>query len=152
MFGAQKMQEENMKVSIEHEEKAVGWFGQSRLHGVKVDIQFSEKERSVIEQRGLRNDVVLERGFSAEISNSKAIATQNRGLLKTILIRIFQGADALTTNLTISKLMSGPDVFFLQTPLEAKAYEDELKSCLVGLKDYILGNEGIDETSSAFEL
>lgn len=141
-----------MKVSIEHTEKSIGMLRRSTLHGVSVHVQFSEEERSVVEQRNLKYDTVLERGHSADVSETKAIKKDNRGLGRRLLTAAVSGADANTTNLTINKLMIGPDLYFLETPLEAKEYEAELENRLVLLKDYIVGNEGVAETSTSFEL
>lgn len=141
-----------MRVSIDHLEKTTGLLRKSTLHGVQVQVTFSEEERSVIEQRDLKYDVVLERGYSADISEGKAIAQENRGLGRKLLTAAVSGADANTTHLTINKLMKGPDLFFLETPLEAKVYEDQLKAGLVQLKNYIVGNEGVEEKSTSFEL
>lgn len=141
-----------MKVSIEHQEKKVGLLSKRKLHGVQVHVEFSQHELSIIEERGLKYDIVLERGHSADVSDAKATAKENRGMAKKLLVAAVSGADANGTNLTINKLAKGPDLFFLPTPLEAKAYEDELKGRLVQLKDYIVGNEGIEEKTSAFEL
>ena len=82
----------------------------------------------------------------------KAEKIENRGLGRRLLTAAVSGADANTTNLTINKLMKGPDLFFVTTPLQAKEYEAELKNRLVQLKDYIVGNESVSETSSSFEL
>lgn len=141
-----------MKVSIEHKEKTTGMLRKTTFHGVEVSVTFSEEERSIIEQRDLKYDVVLERGYSADISESKAMAQENRGLGRKLLTAAISGVDANTTHLTISKLMKGPDLFYLSTPLDAKAYEDQLKDGLVTLKGYIVGNEGIEEKSTSFEL
>lgn len=141
-----------MKVSIAHKEKTTGMLRKSTLHGVEVSIQFSEEELAVIESRDLKYDIVLERGYSADVSESKAMKQENRGLGRALLNAAVNGADANTTNLTINKLMKGPDLYFVTTPLEAKAYEDELKGKLVQLKNYIVGNERVEETSSSFEL
>ena len=141
-----------MKVSIEHKEKTIGVLRRSTLHGVQVHIQFSEEELAVIETRGLKYDTVLERGYSADVSDSKAIKQESRGLGRRLLNAAVNGADANTTNLTINKLMNGADLYFLETPLEAKTYEEMLKDKLVLLKDYILGNEGVEEKSTSFEL
>lgn len=141
-----------MKVSIEHTEKTTGVLRKTTLHGVQVHVQFSEEEKAVIEGRDLWYDVVLERGYSADVSDSKAIKQENRGLGRALLNAAVNGRDANSTNLTINKLVKGPDLFFLETPLEAKAYEDQLKNGLVTLKDYIVGNERVEEKSSSFEL
>ncbi|MEO9894791.1 MAG: hypothetical protein ABJD13_02510 [Paracoccaceae bacterium] len=141
-----------MKVSIDHKEKTTGVLRRTTLHGVQVHIQFSEEERAVIEARGLKYDVVLERGYSADVSDAKAIKQENRGLGRKLLNAAVNGGDANNTHLTINKLMKGPDLFYVSTPLEAKAYEDELKEKLVLLKGYIVGNERVEEKSSSFEL
>lgn len=141
-----------VKVSIEHKEKNIGMFGRTTLHGVEVHVQFNEEERSVIEGRKLHYDIVLERGYSADISDGKAMKQENRGLGRKLLNAAVNGADANTTNLTINKLMKGVDLFFLKTPLEAKTYEVELKERLLQLKGYIVGNEGVEDKTSAFEL
>lgn len=141
-----------MKVSIEHKEKTTGMLRRTTLHGVEVSIKFSDEELAVIETRDLKYDVVLERGYSADVTDAKAIKQENRGMGRRLLNAAVNGADANTTHLTINKLMKGPDLFYLTTPLEAKAYEDELKEGLVQLKGYIVGNEGIEEKASTFEL
>lgn len=141
-----------MKVMIEHREKAVGTLRRRTLHGVQVHIQFSGEELAIIEKRGLKYDVVLERGYSADVSDNKAIKQENRGLGKRLLNAAVNGADANTTNLTINKLMKGADLFFLSTPLEAKEYEEALKNRLVVLKGYIVENEGVEEKATSFEL
>lgn len=141
-----------MRVNIEHKEKTTGVLRRNTLHGVEVSIQFSEEEKAVIEQRGLHYDIVLERGYSADVSDSKAMKQENRGLGRALLNAAVNGRDANTTNLTINKLMKGPDLFYLSTPLEAKTYEEALKERLVQLKGYIIGNEGVEETSTSFEL
>lgn len=141
-----------MKVAIEHKEKSIGMIRRKTLHGVEVSIQFSQEEVAVIEARALKYDIVLERGHSADVSDSKAEKKENAGLGRKLLNAAVNGADANTTNLTINKLMKGPDLFYLTTPLEAKGYEDALKEKLVLLKGYIVGNEGVEEKVSSFEL
>ena len=141
-----------MKVSIDHTEKTTGVLRKTTLHGVQIHVQFSEEEQAVIEGRDLRYDVVLERGYSADIPEGKAMKQENRSLGRALLNAAVNGRDANTTNLTINKLMNGPDLYFLATPLEAKEYEDVLKGKLVQLKDYIVGNERVEEKSSSFEL
>lgn len=141
-----------MKVSIEHKEKIVGTLRRKTLHGVQVQIHFSEEERAVIEQRDLKYDIVLERGHSADVSHMKAAKKENRGLARALMTAAVSGKDANWTDLTINKLMKGPDLFFLTTPLEAKEYEELLKGKLVQLKEYIVGNETVEEASTTFEL
>ena len=141
-----------MKVSIDHTEKTNGILRKTTLYGVQVHVHFSEEERSIIEQRDLRYDTVLERGYSADVSDTKAEKIESRGLGRRLLTAAVSGVDANTTNLTINKLMKGPDLYFVTTPLEAKEYEAELKNRLVQLKDYIVSNESVSETSSSFEL
>lgn len=141
-----------MKVSITHTEKSTGLLRRRILHCVSIHVTFSEEERSIIEQRNLKYDVVLERGHSADISDKQARKQEKRGLGRRIVTAAIHGADANSTNLTINKLMRGPDLYFFATPLEAKEYEDELKKRLVQLKSYIDGNAEVTDKSSTFEL
>lgn len=141
-----------MKVSITHSEKSTGLLMRRSLHGVSVHVTFSEEERSIIEHRNLKYDVVLERGYSADVSEKQARKQEKRGLGRQIVTAAIKGADANSTNLTINKLLRGPDLYFLATPLEAKEYEEELKKRLVQLKSYIDGNAEVSEKSSSFEL
>lgn len=141
-----------MKVNIEHKEKTTGVLRRTTLHGVEVRIGFSEEELGVIEARDLKYDVVLERGHSADVSDTKAMKQENRGLGRALLNAAVNGKDANTTHLTINKMMKGPDLYFLSTPLEAKEYEAALKEKLVQLKGYIVENEGVEEKTSSFEL
>jgi len=141
-----------VKVSIQHVEKASGLLNRVTLHGVEVHVTFSEEERSIIEHRNLKYDVVMERGHSADLSAKKIHARENRRLARRLITAAVSGADANTPHLTINKLMKGPDLFFLATPLDAKTYEEELRGRLVQLKDYITGNAEITDRSSSFEL
>lgn len=141
-----------MKVSIEHQEKSAGVLRRKTLHGVKVHVQFSQEELAVIESRNLKYTTIMDRGYSADVSHRKAVKQESRSLGRMVVNAAVNGKDANWTDLTINKLMKGPDLFFLETPLEAKAYEDQLKNGLVTLKDYIVGNEGVEEKTSSFEL
>ncbi len=141
-----------MKVSIQHTERTTGVLRRTTIHGVVVRVDFSEEEQAIIVHRNLKYDVVLERGYSAELSNKQVRKQENRGIGRKLITAAVSGMDANSTNLTINKLLKGPDTYFLDTPLEAKVYEDELRKRLVQLKDYIVGNEGIVTKSSSFEL
>ena len=55
-------------------------------------------------------------------------------------------------HLTINKLMKGEDTHFFSTPVEAKAYEEELKEQLTLLKAYIVGNAEVERETATFEL
>ena len=76
----------------------------------------------------------------------------NRGLAKMVGTALLKGRDANHFDLTIGKLMAGPDTYFQETPLDAKSYEGALREALPTLKSYILENEGIEQVSDSFEI
>ena len=71
---------------------------------------------------------------------------------KKLLKAAVSGFDSMSTNLTVTKLMKGEDVFFVGRPMEAKEYEAELREGLVRLKGWIEGNAEVEEETATFEL
>ena len=142
-----------MKVTINHVQKKSGMIRKTTHHGVSVKVEFNTEETAVIQERKLEKDIVVERGYPSDMSDKAQLAnTKIKGLGKKLLTAAVSGTDALHFHLTIGKLMKGEDVYFLSTPLEAKAYEDELKEKLVQLKEYIMGNAVVETETSSFEL
>ncbi|PLX32676.1 MAG: hypothetical protein C0605_17630 [Hyphomicrobiales bacterium] len=137
-----------MKVSITHEEKSQGLVFKKTLHGVKLSVQFNDEETAIIEERNLKEDIIIERGAPADVDAEKHA---NRGLVKMVATAAIKGRDANHFHLTINRLMNGPDLYFFETPLEAKEYEMLLKEKLPEVKEYIMGNQEMGEDSS-FEL
>lgn len=138
-----------MRVDIKHVEKKQGLVFKKTLHGVTISVTFSEEEKQIINDRKLQRDIVLDRPPPADVDAEKHA---NRGLATKILTAAVKGADANHFGLTIGKLMNGPDTYFVETPLEAKAYEAELRDKLTELKSYIMANEGVEQKSDSFEL
>lgn len=138
-----------MKVDISHVEKKQGMVFKKTLHGVTVHVQFNDEEKTIIDQRNLKNTLVLERGIPADVNAEKF---ENRGLTKKLVTAAVSGRAANHFHLTISKLLNGPDTYFTETPGQAKDYEAELKEALPKLKDYIMDNAGIEQKDSSFEL
>jgi len=141
-----------MKVTLNHVQKTTGLIRKRTHHGVSVRVEFNAEELAIIRERNLEPDVVVERGYSSDISDSKAEAHANRGLGRKLLAVAVEGADANFTNLSVRMLMKGEDVFFLETPMEAKDYEAHLKEQLVKLKGWIEGNAEVEKETATFEL
>ena len=141
-----------MKVTINHVQKKTGMIRKITHHGVAVRVEFNAEERAVIRERRLQNDIVLERSYPSDMSDGAIETHENRGLGRRVLTAAVSGTDALHFNLTISKLLKGEDVYFLNTPAEAKGYEMELREKLVQLKDWIMGNAEVETETATFEL
>ncbi|MGR3837891.1 MAG: hypothetical protein ACU0A2_06015 [Cognatishimia sp.] len=138
-----------MQITIKHTEKKTGMVFKKTHYGVETAVTFNEEEKAIIESRKLQFDCILERGAPSDVDPDKH---EERGLGKKLLTAAVKGRDANNFNLTINKLMKGPDVFWFTTPAEAKNYEAVLKSdSLPGLKGWLTDNA---ETggSDSFEL
>ena len=129
-----------MKVTINHVQKTSGMIRKTTFHGVSVHVQFNAEELAVITERKLGHDIVLERGYPADMSDMAAEKHANRGLGRKLLTAAVSGKDANDFHLSVNKLIKGEDIYYLGTPMEAKAYEDELIDGLVKLKNWIVGN------------
>lgn len=141
-----------MKVTINHVQKTTGMIRKTTHHGVAVNVQFNAEELAVIRERRLERDIVVERGYSSDVSDGAAQRNENRGLGGKLLKAAVSGADSMSTNLTVTKLMKGEDVYFHTTPVEAKEYEAHLKEGLVNLKGWIEGNAAVETETATFEL
>ena len=137
-----------MKVTIEHVEKSAGMLRRTTYHGVEVKVEFNAEENAIIEKRALWNDIVLEREADVLTDADKHA---KKGLARKLAQAAISGKDSLNFHLTVRKLAHG-DTYWLTTPVEAKGYEAEVKDMLVQLKDYIMGNERIEQKSDSFEL
>jgi len=141
-----------MKVTISHVQKTTGLIRKTTFHGVAVKVDFSTEELAVIRERRLEGDVVLERGYPADMSDMAIEKHANRGLGRKLLTAAVSGADANNFDLTVNKLIKGEDVYFFGTPVEAKEYENMLKNGLVTLKNWIVGNAEVEQETASFEL
>ena len=141
-----------MKVTINHVQKTTGMIRKTTHHGVSVKVDFSSEELAVIRERKLETDIILDRDYPSDMSDAAVEKHANRGLGKKLLTAAVSGADANNFHLSVAKLMKGEDVYFLSTPMEAKAYEGELKEALVKLKDWIVGNAEVEKETATFEL
>lgn len=127
-----------MRVSINHNEKSVGLVFKSTKHEVVTGVQFTAEELAIINGRKLKEFVVLSRGWDATMKEKAAKHPEYY--------------DTLTPpNLTIGKLVKGPDSYVFDTPIEAKRYEGELTEALKELKGFLVGNQTKAE-SKTFEL
>lgn len=122
-------------------------------YGVTILVMFDPTETAIIEERKLERTIILERDPGSDVDVDK-LANRSAGvaIASGILKAATQGMDALNYDLTIATLLRGSDTYFLSTPLEAKQYEARLREQLPMLKEYILGNETIEQQSDSFEL
>jgi hypothetical protein len=123
-----------MRVSIDHGEMTSGFFAKKTFHTVTVRVDFSEEEKHIIKKTRIEKATVVERGVPADRNP-----------------RQFEGIEDVF-NLTVHKLLEGPDTYAFETPLEAKEYEELFKASLQNLKAHLVGNTGIEQKSSSFEL
>jgi hypothetical protein len=127
-----------MRVSIDHKETTKGLIFQKTQHEVHVTVRFSDEERAVIDQRRLRDRIVLKRRAPEHV-----LKRFNDEQLEIL-------GDAI--HLKISDLIKGTDVYKCETPLDAKAYEQEVTEALKDLKKFIELNAEAPAASKTFEL
>jgi|ERR1043166_1252004 hypothetical protein len=127
-----------MRVSIDHKETTKGLIFQKPQHEVHVTVRFSDEERAVIDQRRLRDRIVLKRRAPEHV-----LKRFNDEQLEIL-------GDAI--HLKISDLIKGTDVYKCETPLDAKAYEQEVTEALKDLKKFIELNAEAPAASRTFEL
>lgn len=138
-----------MKINISHKEKKQGLVFKKTLHGVALDVAFSDEERAIIDERELSRVILMERDVPADVDEEKHA---NRGLARKLATAAVSGVDANHFHLTFNKLLRGTDEYFFDTPIEAKGYADELKTDILPLaKAYLEGNKTTGEGDS-FEL
>lgn len=123
-----------MRVNITHGETKTGVFRKTNHHTVTVSVQFSEEETHIVKSKKLGDEVIVERAVPSDRDPAKFVGMEH----------IF--------NLTIARLLKGPDTYAFSTPFEAKEYEATLKEMLPKVKVFIAENEGVQEKSSSFEL
>jgi|GEM_PF-1282536 len=128
-----------MRVTIRHEDKRAGLLCTQHKVAVVTSVQFSEEELAIINSRKLKKYVVLKREPDAVVANRFKNDPE-------YLYSIAQGF-----HLTIGNLVKGPDEYSLDSPVEAKVYEERLTQALKTLKGFINGNEVMGEGTS-FEL
>jgi hypothetical protein len=141
-----------MKVTINHLQKSTGMIRKTTHHGVSVKVEFNAEELAIIRERHLEPDIIMERGYSSDLSPSQIDKMESRSVGKTLLKAAVSGFDSMSTNLTVAKLMKGEDVFYLSRPVEAKEYEEAVKAGLVQLKGWIEGNAEVEKETATFEL
>lgn len=130
-----------MRANIEHKEVTTGLLRKTTWFQVVTRVDFSEEEKAIIKQRKLQDTIILER----EPDVSKGDTAERREFLRSL-------GDAI--HLKICDLLnpSKPNVYHLRTPLEAKQYEQAVLESLKKLKQYLIGNEGIEEKSKTIEI
>ncbi len=135
-----------MKVSIDFVEKKLGMIRKTTLHGVTLSVTFSNAELAIIEERKLKNDLILEREIPADVDPAKL---ESRGIAKRLATAAVGGNNHF--HLTFAKLIKGPDTYYMETPAQAKSYVEDLKGALTNAKGWIEGNAEVG-ASTSFEL
>lgn len=123
-----------MRVSVRHWQKT-GGLGFGHVHYcVSVSVSFRAQEYDAL--LAVRDYVILERG--PDSLNRKRFADWDA-----------DSASALFS-LKLSDLLEGTDTYTLATPLEARAYDTQLREAFANLKTYLDAN--FPALSGAYEL
>ena len=127
-----------MKVSINHSETQHGLVFKKTYYAVTVSVTFNEEEMAVIRKRKMEKSVLLERGPDAVV--------RERFKNKQDYLASLGGFE-----LSVNKLLKGPDSYECETPVAAKQYEAQVIDGLKILKEHLQGNAELAENKS-FEL
>lgn len=127
-----------MRVSIRHNEKTTGLIFKKPWVEVIVTVVFSEIETEIIKHRNLLDQIVLPRNWD-HLQQAKVDKDPGTWM------------DRPLPNLTIKKLLDGPDVYTLSNPVSAKLYEDRLTEALKKLKSFIDHSE-LSAKEKTFEI
>jgi len=127
-----------MRVSFEHNEKTTGLFIKKHTVDVVTSVQFSDEELAIINSRKLKQYIVLKREPDAVVTN--------RFKNDPAYLNSLTGFD-----LTVARLVKGPDSYACDTPVDAKVYESNVTDALKALKSFITGNADKAEAKT-FEL
>jgi len=123
-----------MKVTIEHQDVSKGLVFKENLVEVTVSVEFTEEEEAVISKFKLKNYVLLKR-------------TPHRSLAKKYTPAELEDL----FNLYVRNIIHQPNSFLLDTPADAKNYDDELRGALKNLKAHLTSDAEVKK-SSTFEL
>lgn len=135
-----------MRVSINHGEYSKGLVFGKKRHTITVKVDFTEAERHIIASRNLGADIILER-----IPPVDAKVTQVKGIGSALKVVSGLGKTENGYNLRIRDLLKGADTYTVETPVQAKTYENALIDNLRELKEYLEGNAE-NATNKSFEL
>ena len=114
-----------MQASIEHKEITAGVIKKVPQVEVTVAVQFSEEERAIAERWNLGERIVVERDINAHrLGKMKADQYEYQAKL---------------AHLRLADLWRGPSRHVVDTPLDAKLYQDEVVEGLKTLKAFLTG-------------
>jgi hypothetical protein len=125
-----------MRATIEHRQKTTGLFSKTTRYQVALSVQFEPEELSLIKKLGWKDAVILKRDPDNKVNFSPEELAD--------LGPCFY--------LTMSKLLKGEDVYTLDTPSEAKAYDELLKEGLRNLKANLESNQTVPQGKETIEL
>jgi hypothetical protein len=125
-----------MRATIEHRQKTTGLVSKTTRYQVALSIQFEPDELAVIKKLGWKDAVVLER----QPDNKRNFTPDELRDLGPCFY------------LKMSTLLKGEDVYTLDTPREAKEYDELLKDTLRNLKANLEGNQTAPQGKETIEL
>ena len=125
-----------MRVNIEHGQKSTGLFSRTTWHTIRTSVQFTPEEMDVIKRTKMKNLVVLER---VNWRKAKGLTQVEFDQLKSAYY------------LRVKDLISG-DVHEVETPVEAREYEEILKEALHALKSHIEASATAPAGRQTFDL
>lgn len=142
-----------MKVDIKNVTKTQGMFKKRELQGIELTVTFNEHELAIIKERQLEGNVIIDRGIPADVDPAKIAkkAASGFGIATTIAKAAIKGTDALSYNLTITKLLKGPDTYYTGDVLNNKNYIEEVKEGMRQLK-YLIDQSETSAEDTSFEL
>jgi len=144
-----------MKVEIKTVSKKIkdGLFSKREVHGVELTVTFTEHEKGIIAERQLEKNVILDRDIPADMDPAKVAkkAANPIGIATTIAKAAIKGVDSLSYNLTITKLLKGPDIYYVGDVLTNKQYIDEIKEGMKQLK-FLIDQSEEEAEDTSFEL
>jgi hypothetical protein len=142
-----------MKIDIKNVSKKQGTFRKREYHGVELTVNFNEQEKAIIKERQLESHVIMDRSVPADMDPEKIAkkAVSPLGIASTLAKAVIKGTDSLSFNLTITKLLKGPDTYYVGDILTSKNYIEEIKESMKQLKFLIEASEVTAEDTS-FEL
>lgn len=124
-----------MRVTIEHNQRTEGLLFKTTYYGVRCTVVFTEEEKQIIKKNKLGDYIFMQR-----TGGTKKMREHHRD---------FPGHQ----DIKVKDLLKADGVgYTLETPLDAKAYEQDLREHFKKLKDVIEGNQQVEKQSDTFEL
>lgn len=116
-----------MKIDIKHSTHTTGLIFKKTFHKIDLLVELTDEEKAIIKERKLEKHVIM------ELPDPASFESKNNDW----------GFD-----LTFGSLLSGKFWYDVNTPAEAKAYQEKLIEKLKVAKDYLQNNATTAEDTS----